>query len=115
MKKIFVGSKEVEVKATGFTTILFKRFTGNDLMQVLTDKSREAEKINDVLSLFYCLHVQAEESTIGAMLNRVADVQDFYEFLNSFEAKDLYTADVITAVITTWVDSTQTTSTSKNA
>lgn len=115
MKKIYVGTKEVPVKATGFTTILFKRFTGNDLMSVLTDKAREAEKINDVLCLFYCLHIQAEESTIGAMLNRVADVTDYYEFLNSFESKDLYSADVITAVVTAWVDSTQSTSTSKNA
>lgn len=114
MKSIFVGAEEVPVKATGFTTILFKRFTGNDLMSVLTDKERESEKINDVLALFYCMSVQAKEETIGAMLNKVTDTNDYYEFLNRFESRDLYSQDVLTAVITTWVSSTDSKSKAKN-
>lgn len=114
MKSIFVGGTEVPVKATGFTTILFKRFTGNDLMSVLTAKDREAEKINDVLSLFYCMSVQAREETIGGMLNAVTDTNDYYEFLNRFESRHLYSQEVLTAVITTWVSSTDSKSTAKN-
>lgn len=115
MKKIYVGGIEVPVKATGFTTVLFKRFTGNDLMSVLSDKTRTGEKINDVLSLFYCMSIQAKALSIGQMLNEVEDITGYYEFLNKFESKDLYGQDVMTAVITTWISSTEQTSTAKNA
>jgi hypothetical protein len=114
MKSIFVGGTEVPVKATGFTTILFKRFTGTDLMSVLSDKGREAEKINDVLALFYCMSVQAQEEKIGEMLNRVSDVTDYYEFLNRFNSQALYSQEVLTAVITTWVSSSEQSSKAKN-
>lgn len=115
MKKIYVGGKEVPIKATGFTTILFKRFTGNDLMAMLTDKSREAEKINDVLSLFYCMNVQAREESIGDMLNAVSDVTDYYEFLNGFESKDLYAEKTMTAIVEAWIQSSKQSSEPKNA
>lgn len=115
MKSIIVGGKEVPIRATGFTTILFKRFTGNDLMSVLTDITREAEKINDVMSLFYCMNVQAKTDKIGDMLNKVSDVIDYYEFLNQFESKDLYSENVMTAIMTAWIESSKQSSTAKNA
>lgn len=115
MKKIYVGGKEVPIKATGFTTILFKRFTGNDLMSVLADTSRAAEKINDVLSLFYCMNVQAREENIGDMFNVVSDVTDYYEFLNGLESKDLYAEKTMTAIMQAWIQSSQQSSEPKNA
>lgn len=114
MKSIFVGGTEVPVKATGFTTILFKRFTGNDLMSVLSDKTRTGEKINDVLSLFYCMNIQSKELSIGQMFNEVENITGYYEFLNNFESKDLYDEAVIKAIISTWIVSTEQTSTAKN-
>lgn len=114
MKKIYVGAEEVPVKATGFTTILFKRFTGSDLMSTITDKSRTAEKINDVLSLFYCMNVQATEDKIGDMLNKVADINSYYEFLNRFDSKDLYSEKTMMAIVSTWIESSNPTSETKN-
>jgi hypothetical protein len=114
MKQIIVGEQSVPVKATGFTTILFKRFTGKDLFGTLTDTSNGAEKINDVLALFYCMNVQTKCSTVGEMLNTVENENSYYEFLNSFESKDLYSEAVLKEVITTWVASTKTVSNSKN-
>ena len=115
MKKIYVGGVEVPVKATGFTTVLFKRFTGNDLMSVLSDKSRVGEKINDVLALFYCMSIQSKDLSIGQMLNEVENITGYYEFLNKFESTDLYGPDVMTAVINTWISSSEQSSTAKNA
>jgi len=115
MKKIYVGGVEVPVKATGFTTVLFKRFTGNDLMSVLSDKTRVGEKINDVLALFYCMNIQSKDLSIGQMLNEVENITGYYEFLNKFESTDLYGPDVMAAVINTWISSSEQSSTAKNA
>lgn len=114
MKKICVGAEEVPVRATGFTTVLFKRFTGNDLMSSITDKTKSTEKINDVLSLFYCMNVQATENRIGDMFNKVADINDYYEFLNRFDSKDLYSETTMMAIVSTWIESSSPTSEAKN-
>ena len=61
------------------------------------------------------MSIQAKDLSIGQMLNEVEDITGYYEFLNKFESKDLYGQDVMTAVITTWISSTEQTSTAKNA
>lgn len=115
MKEIYVGSQSVPVKATGFTAILYKRMLGKDLFSTLTDKTEDASKINDILVLFYIMNLQAKNGTVGEMLNTVSKEDGYYDFLNQFESKDLYSPSVMTAIVTTWIQSTTTSSEPKNA
>ncbi len=114
MKTIYIGNVEVPVRATGFTTVLFKRFTGNDLLSTLADNTRAEEKINDVLSLFFCINVQATTEKIGEMFNIVDDINNYYEFLNKFDSKDLYDPKTIGLIMGVWVKAAESKSDAKN-
>lgn len=115
MKSIKLGEREIMVRPSALTPMLFKRKTGIDLLVLLSDKKvADSEKLESITILFYIMAMQATCQDVSIEFEKATDEIAYCEFLDSLESKVLYSEEVISQIINVYMASTKSTSISKN-
>lgn len=85
--KVKIGSKEVELLANAATPYRYNQIFHDDYMKKVSGETSEAEKIDLFVRLGFVMAKQAE----GADMNKLNEDM-FFEWLEGFEANDLFEA-----------------------
>ena len=119
-KNITIGDKEMAFEANLGTTRLYEILTGQNIMQIMMDFTKSADKTSEAVKLLdvfqklaYVMNVQAENTDIKTMKGLMNE-DDFDEWLFQL---DTFTEADLMAIANLW-GSTQTTHSnndSKNA
>ena len=96
IKKILIDGKEVEMKATGLTPVIFQDFFMMDLLKnlngkILSDDQAEQSSATTMLNqLMFVMAEQAKGSTLEDF--RGMDPKKYYEWLDAFSFGGLVAA-----------------------
>lgn len=115
MKYIKIGEKEIAVRPSCLTPILFKRKEKKDLLIILSDTNiPETDKLQYMVSLLYIMAMQATCKDVTVEFEKAENEMEFYQFIDDLDSKILYSDKVMAQILQTYVDTTKTASKSKN-
>lgn len=115
MKYIKIGEKEVAVRPSCLTPILFKRKEKKDLLVILSDESiPQTDKLQYMVSLFYIMAMQASCKDVNVEFEKAEDEMEFYKFIDELDSTVLYSDEVMADILKAYVNTTKASSKSKN-
>lgn len=82
--KVKIGNKEIEMVANGATPYRFKQLFHEDLLRLAVKSGDEIDNVNLFIQAGFIMAKQAEKADFSTL-----NIEDFYNWLEEFEANDV--------------------------